>query len=252
MEDLERVMGRFLYGSVVLGLRLEQFLFAIKFYRRGLAAAARLPSKWTSALTPPPCVLRDLTSWQSIILANNPVTPNETLLDDGDSPTAVLATDATPNSFGGVLLRAGFEPVAFGGNFGFSMHINLAEIAAAYIMLLRFAEDLAHSRLLLLIDNTSTISRVLRAARGGCIEPHRIATCIIDLANAYSFKIRVQYIASNRNPADAVSRQQDLDFDLCHLALSMVDEARGRQLTRKTTRVGVVRRAAGGRSANPP
>lgn len=225
-EDLERMMGKLIYAGTALGLPLHEFKWTIKTYRRILSLTARTPRCWTSPITLSRVVLREIQAWRNAVIANTPA-PVEPSVLHSETPEVIVATDATPVGYGGVIFELGRLPEAFGGLWPSQpSSINEAETLAAAVMLLRFAPRLASKRVLLLIDNTSTIARILKAARGGALEPHRIAQSIIDIAREHNFAVRVQYIESARNPADAVSRQAPVDMEL---AMAVVNEAWGRK-----------------------
>lgn len=236
-EEFERLMGKLIYAGTALALPLQSYLWAIKCYRRVLSRMAKVPSSWTAPLSLSNSVIRELHAWRDTVLQNQPVPVRlpTAIPNDGVTPDIIVAADATPSSYGGVIFEPGVLPEAFGGFFPHELRsINEAETLAAGILLLRFVERLQHKRVLLLIDNTSTIGRILRADRGGHLQPHRIADEIISIAHSNHFSIRVQYIESARNPADAISRQCPLDLEL---AKQIVEHAWGRKGTRAWGRV---------------
>jgi hypothetical protein len=228
-EDLERMLGKLIYAGTALALPLEKYKWAIKAYRRILSMTARLPARWTAPVLLSRVALQELHAWRSAVVENKPVKVLPAITHE-DAPEVIIASDATPDGYGGVIFERGRLPEAFGGLWPSTpSSINEAETLAAAVLLLRFAPRLRNKRVLLWIDNTSTIARILKSARGGALEPHRIAEGIIAIAREYEFLIRVEYIESARNPADPISRQAPLDLEL---AKELVNEARGRQGTR--------------------
>lgn len=254
VTGIEHFYGKCLYGAAVLGVELWRYLFALKWYRRLLAACARGSVRRADTLRVPPVVQRQAEELRAIVVRNDPcpLGTQAPIDENHDSPPdAVVATDATPAGFGGVLMIPGEMPQAFGGSWPAHVRhclkdINDAETLAAFVALRRFAELLRGKRVLLLIDNTSTISRVLRAARGDRhLEPSRVASEILNLGTHGGFKIRVEYIASARNPADALSRQRPVDVSLAADILNESLERKGTRTQINPSRACGQRRACG-------
>jgi hypothetical protein len=158
---------------------------------------------------------------------------------DADGQTtfdAVIASDATPTSGGGLLLRDGHLPEAFGARWPDApLEINYAETVAAACLLERFAPDLPRgAHVLLLIDNTSAKSRILNACRSTTIEPDGVAQKLIEIARQHGLLLTVRYIASAANPADRISRMKEADPELIK---AVMNEALGRRGTRTCVRV---------------
>lgn len=240
-EDLERAMGKLLYAGAVLGVDWSRYLFLIKQYRRILSHCGKFPKLWTSDIRLWTPARKEFAELLAVVHANVPVTVHPGIAASPEAPHAIIASDATPNTFGGLLLVPGHLPVAFGGYFPRTLDINLAESAAAHCMLSRFAEDIAalriepdasgdsRPRVLILVDNTTARQRVRIAIRGGGISEDGIAYGIRSIAEQHGLALSVRYIASALNPADAVSRMRDVDPALVQ---RVVDEAWGRHQTR--------------------
>jgi len=217
-EDFERVMGKVLYAGAVLAVRWRDYIFLLKQYRRILSQCGRAADGWTE-----PCKLwasarKQLEDLVGIIRNNTPVKVLDSVkMSDSDEPDAIVATDATPTSFGGVLMRRGHLPLAFGSHFNIDgkrpLEINFAEGTAALCMLTRFKEELRGKKVLVLIDNTSAMSRLARAATGRVSEWTNSPE-FTQLQAEYGMGLRLQYINTKCNPADAPSRFMPLSMSL--------------------------------------
>lgn len=218
-EDLERVMGKVLYAGAVLGVNWRNFLFLLKQYRRILALCGKKSTSWTEECRLWPVAREQLNKLVEIIRQNTPVkvTPSVELRDG--VPHAILACDATPWSFGGMLLKPGHLPVAFGGVFGSEININVAEATAALCLVDRFHEELRGLNVLVLIDNTTAIAYINRGIRER-LDPHGIGIAIRSIATQNDFRLRLQYIKSEDNPADSVSRQLEPNHQLAHAVMT--------------------------------
>ena len=250
-EDLERAMGKLLYGGAVLGVDWRAYLFLIKQYRRTLSVCARDDKEWTREFKFWRVARQQFEALLAIVRANQPVKVLPKVIDQEiDDPDYIVATDATPTSFGGLLLKPGCLPQAFGANFPERIDdINLAESVAAACVLQRFAEEIGsnrpgqrQSKVLLLVDNTSAISRIANTDKHGRLDVDGVAPALRALAAKHGFSICVQYIRSQENPADAVSRMREPDMKLVDDVLT---RARGRFEQRATLR------ACGRRAAAP-
>ena len=250
-EDLERAMGKLLYGGAVLGVDWRAYLFLIKQYRRTLSVCARDDKEWTREFKFWRVARQQFEALLAIVRANQPVKVLPKVIDQEiDDPDYIVATDATPTSFGGLLPKPGCLPQAFGANFPERIDdINLAESVAAACVLQRFAEEIGsnrpgqrQSKVLLLVDNTSAISRIANTDKHGRLDVDGVAPALRALAAKHGFSICVQYIRSQENPADAVSRMREPDMKLVDDVLT---RARGRFEQRATLR------ACGRRAAAP-
>ena len=241
-EDFERVMGKVLYAGAVLAVRWRDYIFLLKQYRRILSQCGRGADNWNE-----PCKLwasarKQLEDLVGIIRKNVPVKVLASVqAPASDEPDAVLATDATLTSFGGVLMRRGHLPLAFGSNFNFTskepIDINFAEGTAALCMLSRFKEELRGKKVLVLIDNTSALARLNRASSGR-ISEWTNSPEFTKLQADFGMRLRFQYINTKCNPADAPSRLKPLDMSLVnkvmerawgHREARIERRARGRQ-----------------------
>ena len=135
----------------------------------------------------------------------------------GDVPHAVLITDSTLDGFGAVLLREGHEPLAFGSRWPERRSdVNDAETHAIVLGLRRFEREILdlknacagkdRLRLLILVDNTSALHRVIRAGRGVYLRADGYAPAVWDIINAWGIRVRTEYVMSRDNVADAPSR----------------------------------------------
>jgi hypothetical protein len=241
-EQLESHVSRLLYCSTVLAIDLSASYFLVKAYRRCLSAFAKHPRNWTSTATLPAKALSDLDVLTRTVLENKPVVVRDKpITNDGFTPDAVIVSDATPTCGGGILFMPGRLPEAFGCRWP-NIDINDAESLGAALLLKRWAPQLTNLRVLLRIDNTTSLHRILRASSGGCLEVNRIAAGLIDTAVEHGFKLRVEYISTARNPADAISRMAVVNDKL---VADLLEEAWGRRGSR--SRGGGWRRSTGQR-----
>ena len=240
-EDLERVMGKLLYAGAVLAVNWRDFLLLIKQYRRVLSFCGKHPEAWTRPLHLWDCVRPQIHALIDLVRSNKPVQvhPDVITADEG-SPDAIVATDATPVSFGGLLLRRGFMPLAFGALFPTRLEINHAETAAVLCVMERFRDELSQlshggsaAKVLLLIDNTSALHRISAGDSTGRVAEDGIARQIVELAREVNVMIRVQYISTKVNPADRVSRMAEADPVLVQ---HVVERAWGRHALREQRR----------------
>lgn len=214
-EDLERIMGKVLYAGAVLAVRWRDYLFLLKQYRRILSKCGRKVSGWTEPCKLWPSARQQLENLVQVIRENKPVQVLDSVkMTALDEPDAVVATDATLKTFGGVLLRPGHLPLAFGATFPFEVpDINFAEATAALCMLARFCEELRGKKVLVLIDNTSALEGLKRCSSGR-LSAWANSPEFAHLNSEYGIRLRFQYINTKLNPADAPSRLLPLDMDL--------------------------------------
>jgi hypothetical protein len=240
-QDFESFMGKLLYGGAVLGVDWAQYLWLIKSYRKILSQLARFP-RHAVDLKLPRSAFFQLKKLLSVVRENVPCPVRKPVVRPGGllDVDAIIASDATIKGFGGVLLRRNHLPEAFGSLWPAPKEINEAETTAAACMLSRFAPSLPRGcSVRLLIDNTSTIHRILNAQRPFCLEKHHIAQRLLDIAEQHGLTLDVQYIASAKNPADAPSRMEEPNTKLME---DVMQSAWGRIGTR--TCVGVARAAS--------
>lgn len=230
-EDLERIMGKVLYAGAVLRVEWSEFYFLIKQYRRILSKCGKHEASWKDGCKLWPTSQNQLLKLVGIIRENAPVQVHPSVLDVTDQePHAIVVTDSTLEHFGGMLLRPGELPVAFGESFGVRFHdINFAEATAALCMLTRFREELRNLRVLLLIDNTTAETKINRGIQHK-MDHDGIGRAIEDLALANKFKLRLRYINTKENPADSVSRQLEPDVKL---AEAVMQQAWGTKMCRR-------------------
>jgi hypothetical protein len=236
-HDFESLMGKLLYAGAVLNVNWRSYYWLIKYYRRILSLIARNRLA-DFPLRLAPSAQRELCQLYDVVRTNQPVKVRPPVLDADGQTTfdAVIASDATPTSGGGLLLRDGHLPEAFGARWPDApLEINYAETVAAACLLERFAPDLPRgAHVLLLIDNTSAKSRILNACRSTTIEPDGVAQKLIDIARQHGLLLTVRYIASAANPADRISRMKEADPELIK---AVMNEALGRRGTRTCVRV---------------
>ena len=216
--DFERLMGKLLYAGAVLAVNWRDYVFLIKMYRRVLSRCSRFPQLRHEPFYLWPSVERQLRALVDTVKANQPVKVERQIVTQfDDEPDFIIASDATTKSFGGLLLRKGHLPVAFGARFPHEVEINLAETVAVECLIRRFRNDLATPKdqpprkLLVLVDNTSAMYRVLGADMHGRLDESGVVQSIRELGSKIGFDIRVEYINTKVNPADKVSRLSEPD-----------------------------------------
>jgi hypothetical protein len=127
-----------------------------------------------------------------------------------ESTEVVLCTDATPSrlGYGGVLLRHGAEPLPFGARFDTPPH-SIGQAEAAVVFRHAFAPLLTDKSVRILVDNTSAQFDLVRSLRGRSsrnLSMSFFSWAALGLLRRIRARVRVDRIASDRNPADAPSR----------------------------------------------
>ena len=254
-SDFERLMGKLIYGGTVLGVGFHHHLFAVKYYRRiaNALAAGRMHRHDVVVLAP--AVMRHLLTWHRIVVENQWVSVAQSpWLQPDDVPHAVLITDSTLDGFGCVLLREGHEPLAFGQRWPARRDdVNDAETHAIVIGLDRFQQEFGEIlrlpgsgprlRLLILVDNTSALHRVVRAERGFQLQPNHFALGVLQRIHDRHIDARIEYVSSPLNVADAPSRGRMIDEKLVRYTLERAWGQRGVRAQRSShTCVGAAAR----------
>ena len=244
--DYERIMGKLIYGGTVLALGFHNVYFAVKYYRRiaNMLASGRM--KRSDIVVIPPAVLKHLLTWYDAVTENQWVIVKQSpWMNDEATPHAVLITDSTLDGFGCVLLREGRDPLAFGQRWPFRQaDVNDAETHAIVIGLDRFRQELddilrdpaagQRMKLLILVDNTSALHRVMRAERGFTLQPNQLALGVVERIHQRRIDARIEYVASPLNVADAPSRGRVIDENLVRYTLERAWGQKGVRADRHT------------------
>ena len=217
VDELERLMGKLIYAGTVLAARFDQFVFALKFHRRAGNRIAVGAWRRSDFITIWPSAFAELRQLYDFVMANDwsSVELAPVLADDADVH-AVLVTDATLSGFGAVLLRQGYEPIAFGASWPLSRDdINDAETHAILLGLLRFRQELAEVqaalgsvqlRLLILVDNTTALARTHKYVRGPYVSVDHYAPRVWELIAEMGLLARMEHVSTRDNLADNPSR----------------------------------------------
>jgi hypothetical protein len=207
-EQLESFIGKLLYAAAALALPWDDLYWAIKWWRRQLSALSRGVMSWSDPANPPRCVRRQIDRARSVAFANAPSKVQATA-----APKAVLATDASLRGWGAVLLRVGHMPIAIGGAFETPPgDISAAESVAVMRALDEFREQLVEAGgFVLLIDNSSAVAAVKNGRPGKSAQHAVIVLEVLRRLRALPVRARVQYVNTNDNVADAVSRAEPID-----------------------------------------
>lgn len=207
--DLERFVGKLLYGSAVLRLRLHPFHWFIKVYRRRLSMLSHHRLSWLDPVNLPPLATQAIHQIHAQVSRNawttipSPASPfSSSLCDDG----IILVTDATLNSFGAVLYEAGVVVSAYGGSFPHSApSMAVAESAAILAAVSRFSSRLRSRSFVLLVDNTSA-QHAIASNKGKHHALDLAADRVHSLLSFLGARVLVSRISSRDNVADAPSR----------------------------------------------
>jgi hypothetical protein len=150
--------------------------------------------------------------------------------------TSCLFTDASLQGWGAVLITSDQRVFIAGERWSEkvrvdSTNINVLEARAVDLALNSFA-DLLHSlpdtKLSIVVDNTSTLAGLRRGTARAPLVNLALVPAIEKLTAQNQFAIALRYVKSKENPADAPSRQQELDIDAAlDLATRLDDERRG-------------------------
>jgi hypothetical protein len=207
-EQLESFIGKLLYAAAALALPWDDLYWAIKWWRRQLSALSRGVMAWSELAKPPRCVRKQIDRARSIAFANEPSKVQRTA-----APGAVLATDASLLGWGAVLLRPGHMPLAIGGAFATPpADISAAESVAVMRALDEFRDLLVEAGgYTLLIDNSSAVAAVKNGRPGKSAQHAVIVLEVLRRLRAMPVRARVQYVNTNDNVADAVSRAAPID-----------------------------------------
>lgn len=225
--DAEALMARLIYAGAVLALPLHAWWLATKWSRRLASALAANLRNRNESLSVPPSVAADLASLFAAVAVNVPVSAVAPPRDgfwtsprsgDGDPEPldGVVFTDATPVGFGAVFAAVGEVPVAYGGKFARQLPIAVAETAAVALGLSHFGPAIAARaaalrrplRIVLLIDNTTTLHGIDRVASGRRLPLQHapLLTTIDNIAAQLPMLLSVGYVPTRQNIADAPSR----------------------------------------------
>ena len=241
-QDLERLMGKLIYGAAALRFPLHRVHFLVKTYRRRLNRLCAGKLSWRDPIELSHLALSHLRLLRQHVVANEWVTVAKSHgVSKDDLPSNfddihILVTDATLSSFGAVLYERGQVAEAFGGSFTTpAPSMGVAETAAVLSAVTRFRERLSGRTFVLLVDNSSTqlaVERLKSKHDAISLAMERLSALLERMGS----KVLVGRVASGDNVADAPSRSLplkeaciDASRDAAEVAFDLV----------KGTRVGV-------------
>jgi hypothetical protein len=224
--DLERMMGMLEFASTVLAL-LPGYGFAIKFFRRKMAAMARGEVTPLQRVDWWPTALSAFRQWLAAARANKPVRPEQYF--DASKPNYLYFSDASDSGYGAVLVDL-FDGVihTFGAKWDPNMrgaHINVKEAAAVTLGLAYFStrgfitmRGAAFVNLLIIVDNMSAM-RALQKQRSSSFELAQQVEAFLLWLQGLSVRYAIEYVKTDRNPSDPPSR--GMEFMTTHADMAM-------------------------------
>jgi hypothetical protein len=201
--DVETLLGRLMYASIIAGVDLPAYYFGIKFARRRInemARGMRMPSDNIAIPVATDVVLR---RWVRDVLRSKPWSP--TAVPPG-AQHVTLYTDASLTGWGAVLFTGLSEPVGTGAPWYKQVEINHAEVDAVYHALVSFKGKIPPwSVVQLYIDNTAAKRAIEKCSSKSENVSHSILR-VIKLVKANKWYLQPEYIRSKENLADVWSR----------------------------------------------
>ena len=210
-QEMLSIYGKLSWASAALGInpaRSTNALFLLKTMRRMCSKLNRGLLKYDDFVTLSRAATAGMHFLFNAVKGNEPAVVNR-VHESWSSPQSresfdhILVTDATPVSYGVVLLTPGQLPTACGGKFESEIgDINLAEISATLFAVDLFAERIKGKRILVRVGNTSALS----ALRGGAKAEQLVAISEEIRMRLPGTYVRTEFVASRDNIADMPSR----------------------------------------------
>ena len=209
--DLEAVVGRLIYGSAVLRLKMPRFYFALKVAQRRINLLNRCPKLCDRPVALPVVTRSMLAEWRNELLENVPRSPPP-------HPDVVphkhrLYTDASVKGWGAIMYLDSGEVLITGEAWpeSSSYEVNRAEAAAVRLALEKFSAHCPRGTCLdVFVDNTScqaALNRRISKSEGVSMELREV----LRLTEEKGICVKAAYISTDENPADAVSRGKEVE-----------------------------------------
>ena len=237
VEDMQVLFGLTLFASRVQRVPIAQFYPVVKFMRRRLSATPYPMTSFTLARLWPSVK----PEWKHLIttLLTNPWTRHV----PAKQHELVMVTDASTKGWGAVIFDEGSGEVSEAKGYWNAQHqcseINELEMTALAMALDAFEDRITHERpLLILMDNSSSVHALSRGA-AHAYRLNREAMAVLQRLPSTA-SVKVGYVESEKNPADAASR--GLDTDLSQLPSDLW--SLGRRLAGSSVQVTVPSRQA--------
>lgn len=206
MADADAVFGLCIYASTIFKLHLTKYYYVFKFFRRRHNLLARGIISYSSLARIWPSIVGDVIDWVTTLLS---MPPRHS--ENWDPETAdVLFTDASCYGWGAMLFKKDGTTAAIGGQWSAKERVSIiAELEAKALLL--GLEALVGDRtvpIVVFIDNTTV---------GYCFARRRSRHYYINktLHQLAEWKIiSLEYVRSEDNLADGISRGADIDTTL--------------------------------------
>ena len=214
LGDIASLFGQLMWASSVTGFNIADVYHSVKFFRRRLSLLHRNPDAENMPTTVWPCIRSQLEQWLLALAVSPPRTPNTYC----EVPQVTLFTDASLTGWGGVLFdhHTG-EWREVGGKWKYDgRHINQLEMEAVRQVVEAFLPRLVGRHVHLLVDNTS-VQSVIVHGRSQSFWLNERFRAVADLTQHFA-SLRVDYVPSKANLADALSRGERLVFPPQQLA----------------------------------
>jgi hypothetical protein len=207
-EELQSVTSLLMWCSTVLRIPLASYYYLLKYVRM----SARNCFYHERAIDTPhqlwSLAINQLRTWLQLCLANSPVVHNAT-----PHPDTHLFTDASDNGWGAFLVRSNGTTTGYGALWTDQEkedHINELELLALLRGIAFFEEELNNCSVHFYVDNTTCLHASLRGYSPSFHINKRVSELIEKLRNANILCV-ISYIRSEHNPADAYSRDPELE-----------------------------------------
>jgi hypothetical protein len=222
-EDVCVIFGLLLWASTVCHAPLAKFYMAIKFVRRRMSQTAKLEALLTDPAMLWSSARPHFIHWFNHLISNIPVVPLRRQM----SRDVIVFTDASKSGYGGCFFDIATAQVLFtAGQWrqeDASKSINELELKAVALVLDEWAGLMGNKDVHLRVDNTTAKS----ALKKGRSDHHHLNEILLTtLPVIKSFKtFTVEYVKSEENVADSLSRGAQGDIDRTRRTAELVSTA---------------------------
>lgn len=213
-------LSRCIYASRIQRIPLAGMYTTMKYARRIFATATANDWSEDHAITLWPCIHEEVRAWIRTLSAR----PWTTHHASESRPESVVFTDASTHGWGAILVDTKDASIhSAGGRWSTpksAAQINELECQAVRNAAAHFRARLAHARAIhIVVDNSSTQYALRKGSAHAFLLNDALQRTLQTLPDC---DIRVSYIPSGNNPADAVSRQQQLSESAVWSACGLV------------------------------